>query len=87
MYELTETNRDEIRREIANALGIDPNHIPALLTSEQTAVVLGVKPATLQNWRSLGRHRLRFVKVGRLPRYRVGDLVDWIAQRTAGSAS
>ncbi len=76
--------RGEIRSEIATTLGTDPNHLPALLTTEQTALILGVKPATLQNWRSLGRHALPFVRVGRLPRYRTSDLADWIAGRTSG---
>ncbi len=82
MQDVTETRRDETRREIATALGIHADHLPALLTSDQAAAVLGVKPATLQNWRCLGRHALPFVKVGRLPRYRTGDLIDWIGRRT-----
>ncbi len=82
--EFTSNHRGEIRSEIAATLGTDPNHLPALLTTQQAAHVLGVKPATLQNWRSLGRHDLPFVRVGRLPRYRTSDLADWIAGRTAG---
>ncbi len=74
--------REEIRQEVARALGIEPDKLPALLNTEQTALILGVQATTLQNWRSLGRHRLPYVKVGRLPRYRIGDLVDWIAERT-----
>ncbi len=87
MSEVTETHRAEIRAEIATALGIQPDHLPALLTGAQAAAVLGVKPATLQNWRCLGRHTLPFVKVGRLPRYRIGDLVEWISKRTNGNAA
>ena len=87
MQDLTHDHRNEIRNEIARSLGINSDHVPALLTGEQTAVVLGVQPATLQNWRCLGRHNLPFVKVGRLPRYRVGDLIDWISKRTTGNAA
>jgi len=65
MNRINRDRREEIRWEIAATLGTDPNRLPALLTTEQVAKVLGVKPATLQNWRSLGRHNLPFVRVGR----------------------
>jgi len=86
MNRINADRREEIRCEIAATLGTDPNRLPALLTTEQVAQVLGVKPATLQNWRTLGRHDLPFVRVGRLPRYRTGDLADWIAGRTFGKS-
>jgi len=56
-----------------------------LLTEAQAAEVLGCKGQTLRVWRSTGRHELRFVKVGRLVRYRLSDLERWLAARTVTS--
>ena len=86
MPEPDEATRNEIRAEIARTLGIAPDKLPALLDSEDTARVLGVKAATLQNWRSSGRYALPFVKIGRLSRYRTGDLVGFISRRTHNAA-
>lgn len=56
-----------------------------LLTAEQAADYLNVKPQTLALWRSTGRHGLPFVRVGRAIRYRRRDLEQWLADRTATS--
>ena len=37
---------------------------------------------TLSVWRSTGRYDLPFVKIGRKVRYRLGDVMDFIARRT-----
>jgi excisionase family DNA binding protein len=55
---------------------------PQLLTQEQVAQRLGIKPATLQIWRVTGRYRLPFVKCGRLVRYREEDVCAFIENRT-----
>lgn len=52
-----------------------------LLTSEQAAQILGVKPQSLAVWRLYGKN-LPFVKVGRLVRYRREDLEQWIERQT-----
>lgn len=54
----------------------------ALLTQDQVAQCLGVKPATLQIWRVTGRYNLPFIKCGRLVRYRQEDVHAFIARRT-----
>lgn len=54
----------------------------ALLDTATAAAALGLAPETLANWRVTGRYGLPFVRSGRLPRYRVGDLLDWLEQRT-----
>jgi len=59
-----------------------PNTLPALLTQEQVAHRLGLKPATLQIWRVTGRYNLPFVKCGRLVRYREEDVRAFIDRRT-----
>ena len=53
-----------------------------LLSPEQAATFLGLKPATLSIWRCTGRYNLRFVKSGRLVRYRAGDIVAWLDGRS-----
>ena len=41
-----------------------------LLTAAQVSAQIGVKPETLEVWRSTRRYPLDFVKVGKLVRYR-----------------
>jgi excisionase family DNA binding protein len=54
-----------------------------LLTPEQTADTLGVTRHTLEVWCSTGRYpELRYVKVGRLVRYRRGDVESFLDGRT-----
>lgn len=43
-----------------------PSAQTVLLTQEQVAQRLGVKPATLQIWRVTGRYSLPFVKCARV---------------------
>jgi excisionase family DNA binding protein len=59
--------------------------VPRLLTEGEAAAVLGVKPTTLTTWRATGRYPLRFVKCGRLVRYREEDVVAFIKQRMCGA--
>ena len=47
------------------------------------AEFLDVQVQTLAVWRTTGRYNLPFVRVGRLIRYRIGDLEKWLADRTA----
>lgn len=52
-----------------------------LLTEAQAAEFLGVKPASLQVWRSTKRYPLSYIKVGRLVRYRQSALQAFLASR------
>ncbi|WP_214648700.1 helix-turn-helix transcriptional regulator [Ruegeria lacuscaerulensis] len=45
-----------------------------LLKPEQVADRLGVSTTTLATWRCTKRYPLAYVKVGRLVRYRAGDV-------------
>lgn len=54
----------------------------ALLDTATAAAALGLQPETLANWRVTGRYNLPYVRVGRLPRYRVSDLLAWIDRRS-----
>ena len=53
-----------------------------LITPEETARLLGVRPATLAAWRTLGRYNLPYVKIGARVRYRLADVEDFIERRT-----
>jgi excisionase family DNA binding protein len=61
--------------------------LPRLLTTEQAACALGLRPQTLQVWRSARRYDLPFVKSGRLVRYRETDVVAFIERRIRGAGS
>lgn len=52
------------------------------LFNAEAADYLGVKPETLNCWRSLGRYSIPFVKIGRRVCYRQSDLDAFIASRT-----
>lgn len=52
-----------------------------LLTPEEAAAYLGATPALLAKWRCTRLVPLPFVKLGRMVRYRLGDLREFIALR------
>lgn len=59
--------------------------IAELVTRQDAAAYLGVKPHTLAVWACTRRHPLPFVRVGRLVKYRKADLEAFIARNTMGS--
>lgn len=71
----------QIISEIGRTLGYPSEAVPTQINEQQAAQVLGVRPATLCNWRCTGRYNLPHVKTGRLVRYRVVDLAVWLAGR------
>ena len=58
-----------------------------LLDERQAAEVLQVAPGTLSVWRSRGRYKIPFIKVGHLVRYRRGDLDAWLDSRTRANGA
>jgi hypothetical protein len=48
--------------------------------SPTAAQIIGCAPRTLPNWRAQGRGP-RFIRVGRLIRYRIADLEEYLASR------
>jgi excisionase family DNA binding protein len=60
----------------------EPNErSPKLLTVEQTAEHLGVKPATIRSW-ILKREKIEVVKVGRLIRIKESSVHKFIDKNT-----
>lgn len=69
--------------QIDETLDLDTLQNSALLNDIQTAKILGLKThKTLAVWRCNKRYQLPFIKVGRLIRYRAGDLKQFLASRT-----
>lgn len=58
-----------------------------LLNEQEAAQLLDVAPGTLSVWRSVGRYRLPYVKVGRSVRYRRADLLAWLDARVRQSGA
>ena len=56
------------------------------LDTPQAAGYIGIKSHTLEIWRSTGRHRIPYIRVGRLIRYRQSALDSWLASRTVNAA-
>lgn len=77
------TTIEAIKADIAAALGYDPKNPPVQIDDKQAAVALGIKASTLSVWRSTGRYNLPYMKVGRLVRYRLSDLAEFLARRTS----
>lgn len=65
--------------------GVNDNRVSAdariVLTNKEAARKLGVSHRTLEDWRLTNRGP-RFVKLGRLVRYRMSDLHDFMDQNS-----
>ena len=72
-----------LKSEIVAQLGFDPQSPPVNVDDKLAAEALGVKATTLAVWRSTGRYNLPYLKVGRLVKYRISDLAEFLARRTA----
>ncbi|MDF3047885.1 MAG: Helix-turn-helix domain protein [Candidatus Midichloriaceae bacterium] len=53
-----------------------------LLSRREAAEFLGIKDGTLSVWACTKRYELPYVKVGRLVKYRLPDLLTFIKNRT-----
>lgn len=58
-----------------------------LLDEKAAADFLQLAPGTLSVWRSTGRYKVPFVKVGHLVRYRRVDLETWLESRTRANGA
>ena len=61
------------------------DEVGELLTTEQAARLLDVRPGTLEVWRNAKRYGLPYIRVGRNVRYRRSDLVKFLEQRTVAA--
>jgi excisionase family DNA binding protein len=58
-----------------------------LIDCQETAEILGISKSALEAWRTTGRYKLPFIKVGRNVRYRRSDVLQWLESRTRASGS
>ena len=58
--------------------------ISDLMSRKEAAAYLGVTPHTLAVWQSAGRYNLPCIKIGRLAKYNLDHLDEFIRQRTLG---
>jgi excisionase family DNA binding protein len=58
-----------------------------LIDCQETAEILGISKSALEVWRTTGRYKLPFIKVGRNVRYRRSDVLQWLESRTRASGS
>lgn len=56
-----------------------------LLTRAEAAKYLGLNPRTLDVWACTKRYNLKFIKVGRLAKYRIEDLEQFLNERTVSN--
>ena len=59
----------------------------ALLDEREAADFLDVAPGTLSVWRSTGRYKIPYIKIGHLVRYRRTDLESWLVSRTRANGT
>ena len=53
-----------------------------LISPNEAAKQLGISTKTLDNWRSSGKYKLQFVKIGWLVRYKQNDIDNFIQNNT-----
>jgi predicted DNA-binding transcriptional regulator AlpA len=59
-------------------------HIDKLIGERECALWLGVKPSTLQTWRSRWSDGPPFYKIGNAVRYDPAEVKAWLETRRAG---
>jgi hypothetical protein len=79
------TDTQETTDRVLRALGYDLSAPPLVLTQDDVAKLLDVKPNTLMAWRSTGRYNLPFIKIGRNARYPLEGVVEFVIRRTRTS--
>jgi len=58
-----------------------------LIDCQETAEILGISKSALEAWRTTGRYKLPFIKVGRNVRYRRSDVLQWLESRTRANGT
>lgn len=81
------SNRGDDRRHDVAATILPPDlEAERALDTRQTAALTGHAEITLAQWRALGKGP-PFFRCGRSIRYRLGDVLAWRDERSAGRAS
>ena len=53
-----------------------------LISRNEAAEILGLSPGTLEVWACKKRYNLLYVKIGKLAKYRMSDVEQFIESRT-----
>ena len=61
---------------------MNTNNYNQLLSRKEAAKFLGVKESTISVWACVKRYNLPVVKIGRLAKYRMSDLLKFLDDRT-----
>lgn len=72
--------KDKRNREV-----VEQGRYKRLLTTEEAAKYIRVEKETLAVWRSTKRYKIPYTKVGRLVRYRISDLEEFIEKYYEGA--
>lgn len=64
-----------------SALPAKTRGLTNLLSPAEAAAILGVTVGTLSVWRSTGRYKLPFCKIGRTVKYRPEDIEEYIKRQ------
>jgi hypothetical protein len=67
-----------VAARVAELLRDEPPVTPEYLTVPQASVFLGIPERTLENYRVRDEGGPPFSRIGRIIRYRVSDLRDWM---------
>lgn len=74
---MNDQTTQELIQSITTQLGYE--RPPVTLTPQETSQVLGATVGTLEVWRCTGRYNLPYVKVGRLVRYPLKGVAEFLA--------
>lgn len=67
---------------LKGGIKLSQNIFERLLSRKEAAELLGTTEGTLAVWSCTKRYGLPFVKIGRLVKYKLSDLEDFIQRRT-----
>ena len=65
-------------------MSFDYTNSNQLLNQNQAAEFLGVSKGTLEVWACTKRYNLKYLKIGRLVKYRMQDLLNFLEEQTRG---
>lgn len=74
----------ELVSDIGAALGY--KNPPVNLSPAEAAQVLGAKEGTLEVWRCTGTRNIPYIKIGRIVRYPVKGLAEYMSANMSGQA-
>lgn len=78
-------HNDALNNLLSAIIAETTNPNPTLINPTETAQQINVTVKTLANWRSTGKYKLPYVRVGNRIFYRQSDINAWLDSRTQTS--